>query len=56
MFLRTVLLILRTEHPGAFLVDAQVWTEPLLPHATSQVDAEKLWTLSEKLVGQKFDI
>jgi hypothetical protein len=51
-----VMLTSRTDHSGAFLVDAQIWTEPLMPHATSQEDAEKLWAISEKLVGQKFEI
>ena len=42
------------EHSGAFLVDAQIFDEPLLPHAADEGNAEKLWELSEKLVGEKF--
>jgi hypothetical protein len=40
---------------GAFLSDAQVWEEPLEAHATGEENAEKLWELSEKLVGEKFE-
>jgi hypothetical protein len=38
-------------------VDAHVadpWTESVKPWAMSPVEAGKLWTLSEKLVGQQF--
>ena len=41
-------------HSGLFLSDVQIWKEPLMPHATNGDDAEKLWVLSENLVGQKF--
>ena len=44
------------EHSGAFLTDASVWKDPLREHATKMEDAEKLWELSEKLVGQKFEV
>ncbi|PSN62465.1 short-chain dehydrogenase [Corynespora cassiicola Philippines] len=40
-------------HNGAYLEDANI-AEPW-PTATSLEDAEKLWKLSEKLVGQTFD-
>lgn len=39
---------------GAFLVDAQVWPEGLMEHATGTDKAERLWGLSEKLVGEEF--
>jgi len=45
-------------HNGAYLQDSHVadpWTETVKPWATSPVEAERLWKLSEKLVGQKFD-
>jgi hypothetical protein len=32
------------------------WIDTVRPWATSPVDAERLWKLSEKLVGQEFDI
>lgn len=44
-------------HNGAYLQDAHVadpWTEVVKPWGTSAVDAERLWKLSEKLVGQEF--
>ena len=43
------------ERSGAFLAEAQVWEEPLMEHAMSKVDAERLWHLSEELVGHKFN-
>ncbi|GAB1317799.1 Short-chain dehydrogenase [Madurella fahalii] len=45
------------DHNGAFLEDAHVadpWVETVKPWATSPVEAERLWKLSEKLVGQQF--
>ncbi|KAI0137656.1 retinol dehydrogenase 13 [Hypoxylon sp. NC0597] len=41
------------DRSGAFIQDCQVG-EPL-EHATDPENARKLWELSEKLVGQKFD-
>ncbi|KAL8868211.1 MAG: hypothetical protein Q9174_005137 [Haloplaca sp. 1 TL-2023] len=41
-------------HQGAFLNDCQVYKEPLRPHAVGKDKADKLWALSEKLVGQNF--
>lgn len=42
---------------GAYLVDCHV-ADPLVdtvkPWATSSFEAERLWKLSEKLVGQEF--
>ncbi|KAK0749424.1 hypothetical protein B0T18DRAFT_321415 [Schizothecium vesticola] len=45
-------------HNGAYLKDSHVadpWTETVKPWATSPVEAERLWKLSEKLVDQEFD-
>ncbi|KAL4929032.1 putative short-chain dehydrogenase [Aspergillus undulatus] len=42
---------------GAYLQDCHVadpWTETVKPWATDKVEAERLWKLSEKLVGQEF--
>ncbi|KAI1209599.1 retinol dehydrogenase 13 [Annulohypoxylon truncatum] len=39
---------------GSFIQDCQVYTA--LEHATDPESARKLWELSEKLVGQKFDL
>ncbi|MCJ1383961.1 hypothetical protein MMC17_007075 [Xylographa soralifera] len=44
-----------SSHSGAFLVDCAVWDQPLRPHAIGQDKEDKLWELSEKLVGQKFE-
>ncbi|KAK7698571.1 hypothetical protein SLS64_012439 [Diaporthe eres] len=45
------------EHNGSFLSDCHVADqnlEEVYSWATSKVDAERLWNLSEKLVGQEF--
>jgi len=44
-------------HNGAYLLDSRVsdpLTDAVAPWATSPFEAEKLWRLSEELVGQKF--
>lgn len=46
------------ENNGAYLQDCHVadpWTDTVKPWATDKVEAEKLWKLSEKLVGQEFN-
>lgn len=46
------------EHNGAYLVDCKVadpWTETVRPWATSAIEAERLWKLSEELVGETFE-
>jgi hypothetical protein len=50
--------LISIEHNGAYLQDCHIadpWTETVKPWATSAVEAEKLWKMSEQLVGQKFD-
>ncbi|KAK3319603.1 hypothetical protein B0T19DRAFT_269566 [Cercophora scortea] len=45
------------DHNGAYLQDSHVadpWTDTVKPWGTSLVEAERLWKLSEKLVGQEF--
>ncbi|KAL6238803.1 hypothetical protein BDW75DRAFT_227615 [Aspergillus navahoensis] len=42
---------------GAYLQDCHVadpWTDTVKPWGTDKVEAERLWKLSEKLVGQEF--
>ncbi|KAJ7287687.1 NAD-P-binding protein [Mycena rebaudengoi] len=41
---------------GAYLVDCQLAPEQAAPFSTDKENAKKLWALSEKLVGQKFDV
>ena len=45
------------DHSGAYLIDAHI-ADPLVdtvkPWATSSFEAERLWKMSEKLVGQEF--
>ena len=40
--------------PGGYLADCQF--APAAEHATDPKIAEKLWSLSEELVGEKFDM
>lgn len=42
------------EVKGLYLSDCQI-TEPT-PHASDPVAADRLWKLSEELVGQKFPL
>ncbi|KAI2616056.1 NAD(P)-binding protein [Hypoxylon sp. NC1633] len=45
------------DHNGAYLQDSQIanpWVHTVKPWATDPVEAERLWKLSEKLVGQEF--
>ncbi|KAH9886587.1 retinol dehydrogenase 13 [Xylariomycetidae sp. FL2044] len=46
-----------TAHNGAYLLSCRVadpMTDLIRPWANSRIEAEKLWKLSEKLVGQEF--
>jgi hypothetical protein len=45
-----------TEHSGAYLVNCSLAMEKATPETKSEENAERLWTESEKLVGQKFEI
>ncbi len=40
-------------HSGAFLSQCAVWKESLRGHARGKENEEKLWELSERLVGEK---
>lgn len=40
------------EFSGAYMMNCQVF--PAAPHASDPAEAEQLWLLSERLVGQKF--
>ncbi|KAF4157184.1 hypothetical protein CNMCM6069_005821 [Aspergillus lentulus] len=45
------------KHNGKYLIDCHVadpWVDTVKPWATSLLEAERLWKLSEELVGQKF--
>ncbi|XXG95060.1 Chitin synthase, class 2 [Hypoxylon texense] len=45
-------------HNGAYLVDCRLadpWKDDLRAWATSPVEAEMLWKLTEKLIGQEFE-
>ncbi|KAJ7230309.1 NAD-P-binding protein, partial [Mycena pura] len=45
-----------TDHSGEYLSDCKLAPEQVAPHATDKEAAKKLWKLSEKLVGQTFDV
>ncbi|KAF7348063.1 Short-chain dehydrogenase/reductase family protein [Mycena sanguinolenta] len=40
--------------PGAYLVDCVEANAQIAPHASNQENAEKLWTYSEDIAGEKF--
>lgn len=45
------------EHSGAFLSDCTIYNDtPMAPHAVGEDKEDKLWALSEKLIGEKFTI
>jgi len=47
-----------SSYNGVYLQDCHIadpWTDTVKPWATSVVEAEKLWVLSEKLVKEKFE-
>ncbi|KAK9259505.1 hypothetical protein V1519DRAFT_432367 [Lipomyces tetrasporus] len=43
-----------TGHSGAFLSDCAIYTD-LRDHAVGKEKEEKLWLLSEELVGERFN-
>ncbi len=43
------------EQNGSYLQDGHIDNDALKPHAKDKETAVKLWALTEKLVGQKFD-
>lgn len=46
------------DNNGAYLLDCRLadpWKDTVRPWATNAIEAEKLWKLSEELVGQKFE-
>jgi len=43
------------EYNGCYLQDCQVEKEDVMDYAVDKGNAEKLWSLSEELVGQKFE-
>lgn len=49
----TILLTPKTAHNGVYLENGNL-SDDLQPTATNPADVEKLWKLSEKLVGQEF--
>ncbi|KAJ6477170.1 NAD-P-binding protein [Mycena vitilis] len=42
------------DKPGAFLTDCVVANEAVAPHSSDPTNAEKLWTLTEQVIGETF--
>ncbi|KAJ6584396.1 putative short-chain dehydrogenase [Mycena capillaripes] len=42
------------DKPGAYLVDCVVASETVAPHSSDPASADKLWTLTEKILGETF--
>ncbi|KAJ7151829.1 NAD-P-binding protein [Mycena crocata] len=40
--------------PGVFLDDCAVWPFPIAAHSSEPVNLEKLWTITEEIIGEKF--
>ncbi|KAF7299478.1 Short-chain dehydrogenase/reductase family protein [Mycena indigotica] len=43
------------ETPGAYLDDSKVATETVAAHSTDVANAEKLWAVTEEIIGEKFE-
>jgi len=43
------------DKPGAYLVDSNDATASIAPHSSDPAVAQKLWTVTEKIVGQSFN-
>ncbi|KAJ7249901.1 hypothetical protein C8J57DRAFT_685549 [Mycena rebaudengoi] len=44
------------DKPGTYLEDAVEASASVVPHSSDPVVAEKLWALSEKIIGEKFEL
>ncbi|KAJ7652698.1 hypothetical protein DFH06DRAFT_1134154 [Mycena polygramma] len=42
------------DKPGAYLDDCAYATTSIAPHTSDPANAEKLWTVTEKIIGEKF--
>ncbi|KAJ6535710.1 hypothetical protein B0H19DRAFT_1271433 [Mycena capillaripes] len=42
------------DKPGAYLDDSVVATASVAPHSSDPANAEKLWTVTEKIIGESF--
>jgi len=42
------------DKPGAYLIDSNDATSSIVPHSSDPAVAEKLWTVTERIVGQTF--
>ncbi|KAJ7690186.1 hypothetical protein B0H17DRAFT_936306 [Mycena rosella] len=45
----------RSDKPGSYLDDCKVANESIAPPSSDPANAEKLWTLTEKIVGETFE-
>ncbi|KAJ7359723.1 short-chain dehydrogenase [Mycena albidolilacea] len=44
-----------SDKPGSYLDDSQVANEAVAPHSSDPVNAERLWTITERIIGEKFE-
>ncbi|KAJ7142319.1 hypothetical protein C8R44DRAFT_865670 [Mycena epipterygia] len=42
------------DKPGAYLFDCNEATQDIAPHSSDPVNAAKLWTITEEIIGEKF--
>ncbi|KAJ6487646.1 hypothetical protein C8R45DRAFT_253807 [Mycena sanguinolenta] len=43
-----------SDQPGSYLNDSQIANEAVAAHSSDPTNAERLWTLTEKIIGEKF--
>ncbi|KAF7334912.1 Short-chain dehydrogenase/reductase family protein [Mycena venus] len=43
-----------SDKPGSYLIDSTVANESIAPHSSDPANAARLWTLTEKIVGELF--
>ncbi|KAF7299494.1 Short-chain dehydrogenase/reductase family protein [Mycena indigotica] len=45
-----------TADSGAYLDDSKIATQTVSPHSTDPANAERLWTATEEVIGEKFEL
>ncbi|KAJ6515152.1 hypothetical protein C8R47DRAFT_1206493 [Mycena vitilis] len=43
------------DQPGAYLVDSTVANEAIAPHSSDPANAQKLWDMTEEIIGERFE-
>ncbi|KAF7365758.1 Short-chain dehydrogenase/reductase family protein [Mycena venus] len=43
------------DQPGAYLVDSAVANQAIAPHCSDPVNAQRLWNVTEEIIGERFE-